>query len=79
MFQSGSSWELRIEKASAPDLWSSVVSRNLSLFIIICNGILLIYNVVLFSAVQQSESAICIPISPLFWISFLCRLPQSPE
>ena len=27
------------------------------------------FNVVLFSPVQQSESAICIHISPLFWIS----------
>ena len=26
---------------------------------------------------QQSESAICIHISPLFWIFFLLRLPQS--
>ena len=33
----------------------------------------------LISTVQQSESAICIYISPLFWISFSFRSPQSPE
>ena len=37
------------------------------------------YNVVLVSAVQRSESAICIHISPLFWISFPLRSPQSTE
>ena len=36
------------------------------------------YNVVLVSAVQQSESAICMQISP-FWISFPFRSPQSME
>ena len=34
----------------------------------------MLYNIVLFSAVQQSESAI--HISPLFWISFAFRPPQ---
>ena len=29
------------------------------------------------SAVQQSESAICFHISPLFWVSFPFRSPQS--
>ena len=33
----------------------------------------------LVSTVQQSESAICVHISPLFWISFSFRSPQSPE
>ena len=33
-------------------------------------GVQLFYNVVLVSTVQRSESAICIHISPLFWISF---------
>ena len=33
----------------------------------------------LVSAVQQSESAVCIHISPLFWISFPFRSPQSIE
>ena len=31
------------------------------------------------SAVQWSESAICMHISPLFWISFPFRSPQSTE
>ena len=31
------------------------------------------------STVQQSESAMCIPISPRFWISFLFGSPQSTE
>ena len=33
----------------------------------------LLYNVVLVSAVQKSESARHIHISPTFWISFPCR------
>ena len=36
----------------------------------------LLYDVMLLSAIQQSESAIHIPISPL-WISFPFRSPQS--
>ena len=39
----------------------------------------MLYNGVLVSAVQQSESAIRIHISPLFWISFPFRSPQSTE
>ena len=42
-------------------------------------GVELLYSVVLVSAVQQSESAICIHISPLFYISFPFRSPQSTE
>ena len=37
----------------------------------------LLYNVMLISTVQQSESAMCIHISPLFRISFPFRSPQS--
>ena len=33
----------------------------------------------LVSVVQQSESMVCIYISPLFWISFLFISPQSIE
>ena len=33
----------------------------------------------LVSTVQQNESAVCIHISPLFWISFPFRPPQSTE
>ena len=39
----------------------------------------MLYNIVLVSAVQQSESAICIHITPLFRISFPFRSPQSSE
>ena len=37
----------------------------------------LLYNVVFISAINQNESAICIHRSPLFWISFAYRSPQS--
>ena len=36
----------------------------------------MLYNVVVVPTVQQSESAIHIPIFPLFWISFPFRSPQ---
>ena len=39
----------------------------------------LLYNVVLVSAAQQSESAICTHMSTLFWISFPFRSPPSAE
>ena len=42
-------------------------------------GMHLLYNTVLVSTIQQSESAVCIHISPLFWISCLFRSPQSAE
>ena len=42
-------------------------------------GVELLYHVVLISAVQQSESARFTHISPLFWISFPFRPPQSTE
>ena len=37
----------------------------------------LLYHVVLLSAVQKSETAICLYISPLFWISFPFRSSQT--
>ena len=43
------------------------------------NQFLLLYNVVLVSAIQQSESVTHIHISPLFKISFPFRSPQSTE
>ena len=52
--------------------------RNLSFFNFLI-GMQLLYNVVLVSTVQQSESTICIHISPLFWFSFPFRSPQSTE
>ena len=42
-------------------------------------GVSLLYNVVIFSAVQQSESVICIHISRLFQISFPVTSPQNTE
>ena len=51
----------------------------LSLFYIIFIGVQLIYNVVLVSGVQQSESAIHIHISTLFQILFPYRSLQSIE
>ena len=40
-------------------------------------GVELLYHVVLVSAVEQSESPIHIHTSPLFWVSFPFRSPQS--
>ena len=55
------------------------VSLFVSLFIF-CIGVQLLYNVFImlfFSAVQQSESVICIHIYPPFWIPFPLSSPQS--
>ena len=41
------------------------------IFLYLFIGVKLLYNVVLVSAVQWSESAICIPISPPSWTSLL--------
>ena len=48
-------------------------------FILIFIGVQLLCNAVSVSAVQQSESALHIHISPLFWISFPFRSSQSTE
>ena len=42
-------------------------------------GVQFLDNVILFSAVQQSESAIYKQISSVFWIAFPFRSPQSIE
>ena len=42
-------------------------------------GVQLFYKVILVSTVQQSNSTIGIHISPLFWVSFPFRSPQSTE
>ena len=42
-------------------------------------GVLLLYNAVLVSAVWQTESATCVHISSLSWISFPFGSPQSTE
>ena len=46
------------------------------LFKLIFIGVQLLYNVLLVSAVQQSESAIPKHVTPPFWISFPFRSPQ---
>ena len=51
----------------------------LSFLFLIFIAVQLLYNVVLVSAVQQSESAVRIHIAPVFWISFTFRSPQSTE
>ena len=50
-----------------------------SFLLLIFIGVQLLYNIVSVSAVQQTESAICLHIAPLFWISFPFSLPQSTE
>ena len=57
-------------------LYSYLPNRH-SFLKIIFIGVYLLYNVVPVSTVQQSESSMCIPISPLFWISFPFRSPKS--
>ena len=39
----------------------------------------LLYNVVLVSAVQRSESALCLRLPPLFWIFFPFRSLKCTE
>ena len=58
---------------------SIYLSISIYLFILIFIGVSLLYNVVLVSAVQQSESAIRIHIPSLFWISFPFRSSESTE
>ena len=48
-------------------------------FFLILVGVYLFYSVVSVSAVQQTEPAVCIHASPLFWISFPFRSPHSVE
>ena len=48
-------------------------------FQLLFSGVQLLYNVVLLSAVQQSESVIRIHTSPLFFISFPSGSPQSTQ
>ena len=54
-------------------------SRDVYFIYLFLIGVELLYNVVLVSAVQQSESAICILISPLSGISFPFRSSWSTE
>ena len=57
-------------------VWLSLIFFFQKIFLI---GVQLFYNVVLVSTVQRSESAICIHISPLFWISFPFKSSQNIE
>ena len=52
-------------------IWAVSLSHPIAFYFfkLIFIGVLLIYNAVLVSVVQQSESAICIHISS-FWFSF---------
>ena len=67
------------------ELYSEMVKKVNVIYIfflflkLIFTGVQLLFNVVLISAVQQSESAIHIHISPLFWISSPFRSAQSTE
>lgn len=40
-------------------------------------GVELLYSVMLVSAIEQTESLVCVHIPPLFHIFFQCRSPQS--
>ena len=48
-------------------------------YLLIFIGVYFLYNVVLVSTVQQSDSTIHIHLSPLFLIAFLLSSPQSTE
>ena len=54
----------------------------LSMFLLLYIGAYLIYNVVnffLYSKVNQLYVYMCVCVSPLLWISFSFRSPQSTE
>ena len=57
----------------------NVYSGPLTIFLFVFIGVYLLYIAVSVSAVQHSESAICIYVSSLFWISFPFWSPQSTE
>ena len=56
-----------------------ITRKMLILFFLIFIGVQLLYNVMLVSTVQQSETDVCLHISPIFWISLPFRSPQSTE
>ena len=62
--------ELKKKKLLIHDCW---------FFKLIVIGVQLLYSDVFITIVQQSESIICLHITPLFRISFPFRLPQSTE
>ena len=59
--------------------WRVVVSshRALHFSFSIFIGVELFYNVMSISAARQSESTLCLHISPLFWVSFPRGSPES--
>ena len=78
--QSQTRLKRRSSKASSPPgFWCPAFSpsQESCIFQLIFNGVQLLYNVVLDSAKQQSESAIHIHISTPFWTSFPFGPPQS--
>ena len=58
-------------------LWPTLYIYIYIFFFLI--GIYLLYNVVLVSAVQQSESVTCVHVPLLPWISFPFKSAQSTE
>ena len=72
-------WAPFIFKTKNIFFWTFFCACIDTFFKLIFVGGQLLYNVVLVSAVQQSASAVRIHISPLFWISFPFRSPQSIE
>jgi hypothetical protein len=59
--------------------FENVYSGPLSIFLSVFTGVYLLYIAVSVSAVPQSESAICIYVPSLFWISFPVWSPQGTE
>ena len=53
--------------------------QHYDILLLVFIGVELPYNVVLVSAIQQSESTVCTHISPLLGISFPFRSPESIE
>ena len=71
---------LRAFALTVPFTWNSLPYSLSQLvfilfFVFFLIGVKLLYNIVLISAVPQSESATCIHISPLSWISLPTPLP----
>ena len=67
--QTGNNWDMIIRKMQE-------IFQKVKLFFFFFIGVHLLYNVVLVSAVQQSELSICIYISPPSSISYPTFLPR---
>ena len=55
----------------------TVLCAKLPVFVLIFIGVKWLYTVMLASTIRQSESAVCVYTSPVFWISFPFRSPLS--